>query len=207
MHPRSFGLKKKTERPAGRHRATVLADAPGLALGTIALLAPLLLLPGLAWGAAGRRRPAWYPDGWLAAAHMIDGSRAPGDVLLLPWAADRAPSWNHGEVMLDAWPRLVSRPVIWNDGTQVGNVSNDGTQVGNVWNDWTQAGNITMAPDDPRARRLDGLIRSGAPLTAALRAAGVSFVVIDADTPAGARLPGCTAIYNQPDLVVYQVPR
>jgi hypothetical protein len=66
--------------------------------------------------------------------------RAPGDVLLLPWAAD------------------------------------DGTQAGNIWNDGTQAGNITMAPDDPGARRLDGLIRSGAPLTAALRAAGVGFV-------------------------------
>jgi hypothetical protein len=33
--------------------------------------------------------------------------------------------------MLDAWPRLVARPVIWNDGTEVGDVA--------------------LAPDDPRA--------------------------------------------------------
>ena len=198
MHPGSFGTKKTTERRGGKHRAPALSDAPGLALGVLALLAPVLLLPGLAWGAAGRLRPVWYPAAYLAAARTIDASRAPGDVLLLPWAADRTPSWNHGEVMLDAWPRLVSRPVIWNDGTEVGNAA--------------------LAPDDPRARRLDGLIRSVGPLTAALRAAGVRFVVVDGappdardpqdarDTSAGARLPGCTAIYNQPDLVVYQIP-
>jgi hypothetical protein len=197
MHPGSFGKKKTTERPGGRHRAPALSDAPGLALGVFALLAPVLLLPGLAWGAAGRLRPVWYPAVYQAAARTIDASRAPGDVLLLPWAADRTPSWNHGEVMLDAWPRLVSRAVIWNDGTEVGNTA--------------------LAPDDPRARRLDGLISSVGPLTAALRAAGVRFVVIDGappdardpqnaqDTPAGARLPGATAIYNQPDLVVYQI--
>jgi hypothetical protein len=87
-----------------------------VALGVLALLTPLLLLPGLAWGAAGRLRPAWYPASYLAAARAIDASPAPGTVLLLPWVADRTPAWNHGEVMLDAWPRLVSRQVIWNLG-------------------------------------------------------------------------------------------
>jgi hypothetical protein len=121
---------------------------------------------------------------------VIDSGRGPGDVLLLPWVADRTPRWNHGEVMLDAWPRLLSRPVIWNDGTQVGDVR--------------------MAPDDPRARRLDGVIDSGGPLTAALRAAGVRYVIDDpdpplaADTPTAARLPGWTAIIRLPDLVVYE---
>jgi hypothetical protein len=199
MQPGSFGRQKAdTERPRGKHRAPALADAPGLALGVFALLAPVLLLPGLAWGAAGRLRPAAYPAAYLAAARAIDASRASGAVLLLPWAADRTPAWNHSEVMLDAWPRLVSRPVIWNDGTVVGN--------------------LALAPDDPRARRLAGVIGSVGPLTAALQAAGVRFVVVDGappdardpqdaqDTPAGARLPGCTAIYNQPDLVVYQIP-
>jgi hypothetical protein len=199
MHPGSFGRQKPhAERSGGKHRAPALADAPGLALGVFALLGPILLLPGLAWGAAGRLRPAAYPAAYLAAARTIDASRASGAVLLLPWAADRTPAWNHGEVMLDAWPRLVSRPVIWNDGTMVGN--------------------LALAPDDPRARQLDGLINSAGPLTTALRAAGVRFVVVDAappdardpqdaqDTPAGVRLPGCTTLYNEPDLVVYQVP-
>ena len=83
----------------------------------------MLLLPGLAWGAAGRLRPAWYPAAWLAAARSLDASAARGSVLLLPWATYRTPPWNHGEVVLDPWTRLLSRPVIWNDGTQVGDVA------------------------------------------------------------------------------------
>jgi hypothetical protein len=205
VHPSSFGTKDsgpitsstKTSSPetsSTKTSGTKISGTKtgawdthaGRALAVIALLAPVLLLPGLAWGAAGRLRPAAYPVSWLAAARMIDSSRAPGDVLLLPWVADRTPPWNHDEVMLDAWPRLVSRPVIWNDGTLVGNVR--------------------MAPDDPRARALNGVISSGGPLTAALRAAGVRFVVVDGDTPASARLTGWSIVVNVPDLVIYQSP-
>jgi hypothetical protein len=199
--PRPFGSKEGTERAVTTPSSPAPSDPLGVALGVLALLTPLLLLPGLAWGAAGRLRPAWYPASYLAAARAIDASPAPGSVLLLPWAADRTPPWNHGEVMLDAWPRLVSRQVIWNDGTDVGN---------------TAAGNL--APDDPAARRLDALIGSAAPMTAALRADGVRFVVIDGaplsapdpqdarDTPAGARLPGAVLLYDGPELVVYRIP-
>jgi hypothetical protein len=166
------------------------ADAAGAILGICALLAPVLLLPGLVWGAAGRLRPAAYPPGWLAAARLIDASPARGDVLVLPWETYRTPSWNHGEVVLDPWSRLLSRLVIWNDGTRVGDVE--------------------LAPDDPRARRLDGLIRGAGPLTAALGAAGVRFVVDDADgrrdQRAGARLPGAIVLVDQPGLTVYQLP-
>jgi hypothetical protein len=222
VRPRPFGQKIDNERgsltppspapPAPR-------DPLGLALGVLALVTPLLLLPGLAWGAAGRLRPAWYPASFLAAARAIDASPGPGAVLLLPWAADRTPVWNHGEVMLDAWPRLVSREVIWNDGTVVGNTVVGNTVVGNTAVGSTGAGNLALAPDDPAARRLDRLIVSGGPMTAALRAAGVRFVVVDGaplsapdprdarDTPAGARLPGAIRLYNEPELVVYQIPR
>jgi hypothetical protein len=202
VRPRPFGQKFDNER--GTITPPSLAppeplDPLGLALGVLAVVTPLLLLPGLAWYPAGRLRPAWYPASFLAAARMIDASPAPGAVLLLPWVADRTPVWNHGEVMLDAWPRLVSRQVIWNDGTQVGNQA--------------------LAPDDPAARRLDRLIGSAGPMTAGLRAAGVRFVVIDGaplsapdprdarDTPAGARLPGAVLLYNRPELVVYQLTR
>jgi hypothetical protein len=127
-------------------------DRSGVALAVLALVAPVLLLPGLASGAAGRLRPAWYPAGWLAAARTIDASPARGDVLLLPWETYRRPAWNHGEAVFDPWSKLLSRPVIWNDGTRVGHVG--------------------LVPDDPRARRLDAAIRGGGPLTAALGAAG-----------------------------------
>jgi hypothetical protein len=156
-------------------------------LGVFAILVPVLLLPGLAWGAAGRLRPAWYPAPWLAAAREVDASAARGSVLLLPFQTYRTFSWNHGEVVLDPWTRLLSRPLIWNDGTRVGD--------------------IDLAPDDPLARQLDGVIRGGGPLTAVLRAAGVRFVLDDADGPQdGQRLPGAVVIVDQPGLTIYQLP-
>ena len=174
---------------AAEHPGTAGADLPGVALGVFALLAPVLLLPGLVWGAAGRLRPAWYPAEWLAVARMVDASPARGGVLLLPWETYRTPSWNHGEVVLDPWTRLLSRPVIWDDGTRVGDVE--------------------LAPDDPRARRLDGVIRGGGPLTAALGAAGVRFVLDDTNGPGqevGPRLPGAVILVRQPGLTVYRLP-
>jgi hypothetical protein len=172
--------------PAAQSGPAAQSDPAGRAIGVIALLTPVLLLPGLAWGAAGRLHPVWYPPGWLAAARAIDAAPVRGDVLLLPWAADRSPSWNGGEVMLDPWPRLLSRPVIWNDGTRVGNVS--------------------LAPDDPRAQRLNAVLQARkGPLTAALLAAGVRFVLVDAGPPLASRLPGATTIISQPGLVVYEL--
>jgi hypothetical protein len=176
---------------AARPRASAAAedqsrtDRPGLIIAVAAVLAPVLLLPGLAWGAAGRLRPAGYPAAWLSAAATIDASRTPGKVLLLPWAAYRRPAWNGGRAMLDPWPRLVSRQVIWNDGSQVGR--------------------IDLRPDDPAARRLAGVIRAPGPLTRALAAAGVRFVIVDSGNAAG-RLPGCAVVATGPGLVVYQVP-
>jgi len=161
-------------------------DGAGAVLGVVAVLAPVLLLPGLAWGAAGRLRPAWYPASWLAVARQIDASPARGDVLLLPWASYRVPPFNHGEVMLDPWPRLLARPVIWNDGAQVGS--------------------IVMAPDNPPARRLNGVISGTGPLTAQLVAAGVRFVLVDSGPALGARLPGAATVINEPGLVVYELP-
>ncbi len=170
----------------GRRARTDLA---GTLLSVLAFLAPVLLLPGLAWGAAGRLRPAWYPATWLSAAQTLDASPAPGSVLLLPWATYRIPPWNHGEVVLDPWTRLLSRPLIWNDGTQVGPVA--------------------LTPDDPRARSLDAAIDGTGPLTATLRAAGVRFILDDADGPqsqVAARLSGSVEIINLPGLTVYQLP-
>jgi len=149
----------------------------------------VLLLPGLAWGAAGRLRPAEYPAGWLAAAQVVDASPVGGSVLLLPWQTYRTPPWNHGETLLDPWTRLLSRPLIWNDGTRVGAVE--------------------LVPDDPRARALDSVIGGRDPLTAVLRAAGVRFVLDDADGPdpgVAARLPGAVVIVDQPGLTVYRLP-
>jgi hypothetical protein len=177
LHPSTFGKKG--------------FDFAGAMLGVAVLVVPVVLLPGLAWGAGGRMRPAWYPASWLAAARAINDSPERGDVLLLPWGTYRRSQWNHGQVLLDPWPRLLSRPLIWNDGTQVGDVR--------------------LAPDDPRARALDGPVRGAGPLTGTLRAAGVRFVVDDADEGQSVkavrqRLPGAVVIVGQPGLTVYRLP-
>ena len=181
-----------------------MSGRAGLVIAVLLLLAPVLLLPGLAWGAAGRLRPVWYPPEWLNAARLIDGSRGTGKVLLLPWTAYRRPAWNGGRALLDPWPRLLSRQVIWNDGPQVGNVQ--------------------MMADDPAARRLNAVIAAPGPLTPALKAAGVRFVIADggpggfAGAPASGgtgnggvpglagRLPGATVVATAPGLVVYRLP-
>jgi hypothetical protein len=157
--------------PAAILPAAARPDWLGWLIGVTAVCLPVLLLPGLAWGAAGRLRPVWYPAGMLSAARMINQSPAPGDALLLPWAAFRRPAWNHGEAVLDPWPRLLRRPVIWNDGSRVGG--------------------IQLVPDNPRARQLAGVIQSARPLTGPLAAAGVRFVIIDSGGLDRARLPGC----------------
>jgi hypothetical protein len=169
-----------------RPRQAASERRAGFAIAVAVTLAPVLLLPGLAWGAAGRLRPVWYPAAYPGVARMIDGSRARGDVLLLPWAAYRRPAWNGDRALLDPWPRLLSRPVIWNDGAQVGRTA--------------------LQPDDPAARRLNRVIIGAGPLTSALSKAGVRFVIVDSGGGMAARLPGCTVIAARPGLVVYQVP-
>src|SRR5260221_12657352 len=167
------------------------------------LAAPIVLLPGLAWGAAGRLEPVQYPAVWSAARSTIDSNRSAGGGLLLPWAAYRRFGWNGNEAALDPWPQLLRRGVIWNDGLQIG------------------AG-ITVPPEDPQASALNRLILSAAPLTGRLQAVGITYVVVDAgfarslpaatgvapteSYPYRRRLPGCKVVLAAPDLVVYRVP-
>jgi hypothetical protein len=175
----------RPRQAAGESRPARL-PADRLVIAVAVLLAPVLLLPGLAWGAAGRLRPVWYPAAWQSVARVIDDSRAKGDVLLLPWAAYRRPAWNGDRALLDPWPRLLSRQVIWDDGAQVGR--------------------IVLQPDDPAARRLNRVIQGAGPMTGALAAAGVRFVIVDSGGSVADRLPGSTVVAARPGLIVYQVP-
>jgi hypothetical protein len=172
-------------------------SAAGIAaiLGVLALIAPVALIPGLAWGAAGRLRAVQYPADWLTARTLIQSSRTAGSVLLLPWGQYRRYPWNHGEPLFDPWPRLLARPMIWNDSLQVGSV--------------------TVAAETRQARQLGPAITSGRPLTATLRAAGVRYVIVDAGPLLGrprprldglAKLPGADVLLASRDLIVFRLP-
>jgi len=162
------------------------------ALAALAVLAPVLLLPGLAWGAAGRLHAVQYPADWMAARQLIDSDPRPGTVLLLPWAQYRRYPWNGGEAVFDPWSRLLARDVIDNDALTVGDQ--------------------TVGQESAASIRLNRLIVQAGPLTGRLRAAGVRYVVIDAGplldaAPAGlaaaARLPGARLVTDSRDLVVF----
>ncbi|MFC9969598.1 hypothetical protein ACFVH6_01700 [Spirillospora sp. NPDC127200] len=167
------------------------ARLPAAALG--AALVPVLVLPSLAWGAAGQLRAVDYPADWTRAKQIIEADRAAGDVLLLPWAYHRSYGWNRGRRVLDPMPRFLDRRVIANDAVTVA----------------VRGEAVTVAAEDPRARRLDPLIRAGDPLTEDLRRAGVGYVLVDAPEARdawGARLPGAREVMRGPDLVLYRVP-
>lgn len=63
-----------------------------------------------------------------------------------------------------------------------------------------------MAPDDPAARPLNGVIEGTGPMTAALRAAGVRFVLVDDGSPQAGRMPGCRVLIAEGGVTVYEVP-
>jgi hypothetical protein len=171
------------------------APAAAAMIGVTALIASVVLLPGLAWGAVGRLRPAEYPADWITARQLIDSSRSAGSALLLPWEQYRRYPWNHGEPVFDPWPKFLARSMIWNDALQVGST--------------------TVAAESSSAQRLGPVINSGRPLTAAMRAAGVRYVIVDAGPLLGrprsrladlARLPGAQVIIASPDLIVFKLP-
>ncbi len=186
---------------ASRFRGSQAAPAASgaapaaVVLAVLAMLAPVVLLPGLAWGLAGRYRPVQYPADWLTARRLIDSSGLHGSALLLPWAAYRRYPWNGGEAVYDPWNKLLSREVISNDGLRVGNQ--------------------TLTQESAASIRLNPIVTAAGPLTRPLHAAGVRYVVIDAGPLLGkpraqladdARLPGARVIVASRDLVVFEIP-
>ena len=172
------------------------ADSAGaVLLGVVAVLAPVLLLPGMAWGSAGRLQAVEYPADWMTARQLIDSDREPGTVLLLPWAQYRRYPWNGGEAVFDPWSRLLARVVIYNDALTVGRQ--------------------TIGQESAASIRLNRVITKTGPLTGSLVAAGVRYVVVDAGPLLGApragvaeaaRLPGAQLVMASGDLVVFRLP-
>ncbi|GII75332.1 hypothetical protein Sru01_03140 [Sphaerisporangium rufum] len=173
-----FGLlagRVTRPRPGGG-RAAVAVPA------VVAVLVPVLLLPGFAWGAAGRLAAVRYPAEWRQAQRIVNGDPRPGALLSLPWGAHRAFGWNGGRVILDPATKAFARRVLWNDSLTVAD------RDGRV---------IRVGGEDREARRLGAVLAAGTgPLTPALRAAGVRYVLVagpDRNT-FSSRLPGATAV-------------
>jgi hypothetical protein len=76
--------------------------------------APALLLPALAWGAAGELERSSYPAEWAEVADLLGDD--PGRVVVLPWEGSyRGYDWNHRRAVLDPAPRYFPGEVLVDD--------------------------------------------------------------------------------------------
>jgi hypothetical protein len=158
-----------------------------VAAGLVA--APVLLLPALAWGAAGRLAAVDYPPGFAEARTAMAADPVRGAVLVLPWHLYMARPWNGDRVVLDPAQRWFTRRAVGNDDLEL-------------------AG-LTVPGEDPWSAMLGPLVRGTAPLAPALPAAGIRYVLLfKAGDWRGyqPRLQGSTAVLDRPELALYRVP-
>lgn len=153
------------------------------------VVAPVLLLPGLALGAAGRLHTARYPADWEAARRIMAADPAEGAMLVLPWHLYLGLPWNGDRVVLDPAQRYFTRRAVGNDDLELPTV--------------------TVPGEDPYGGRLGPLVRGGAPLAPALPAQGIRYVLVLKVAEWASfqpRLAGAARVLDGPDLALYQVP-
>jgi hypothetical protein len=155
----------------------------------VLVAAPVLLEPGLAWGAAGRLGTADYPPSWRQARRIMAADHHPGAMLVLPWHLYLGLPWNGDRVVLDPAQRYFTRRAVGNDDLELSS---------------------TVVPgEDPYGGRLGPLVRGTAPLAPALPGQGIRYVLVLkvaewASFPP--RLAGASRLLDAPDLSLYQVP-
>ncbi len=159
------------------------------ALAAVLVAAPVLLLPALAWGAAGRLQPVAYPREWAAAREVMAADPVPGAMLVLPWHLYLAFPWNGDRTVLDPAQRYFTRRAVGNDDLELAGV--------------------TVPGEDPYGARLAPLVTGPAPFAPGLGAAGIRYVLafklagVERFTP---RLAGLAMVLDNPELSLYRVP-
>ncbi|MBB5777514.1 hypothetical protein [Nonomuraea jabiensis] len=156
---------------------------------SLLVLAPVAVLPTLAWGAFGRLEAVEYPRSWYEARAAILADGAPGDVLVLPFESYRRFPWNGGRAVLDPAQRFFAAP-----GREV--VANDSVRVGSM----------VVAAEDRRVREVERVLDGSSP---DLAAAGFRYVVVDAGTvEERARFDrwtqGARLVVDRPELRLYR---
>jgi len=151
--------------------------------------APVLLLPALAWGTAGRLAAVPYPDGLARARAVMAADPVPGAVLVLPWHLYLGFPWNGDRVVLDPAQRWFTRRAVGNDDLELA-----GT---------------TVPGEDPYGARLGPVVAGAGPLAPALPGEGIRYVLVlkAADWASwGPRLAGLDPVLDRPALALYRVP-
>lgn len=162
---------------AGAERLAALLRHPGLAVPRVAAAAtcavlPVAVIPDAAWGIGGALTPAHYPASWSEARDLADPGE--GDLLVLPLASYRAPSWNHDRTVLDPLGRFLRPDYLASDELQISGRS--------------------LAGEDPRVPEVRAALGLGDPAARArgLAELGIRYVAEERDTglPAGPAVAG-----------------
>ncbi|WP_166139712.1 hypothetical protein [Nocardioides ochotonae] len=128
------------------------------AVVAVVVVAPVVLLPSLAWGAAGTLTRSTFPGEWRTVAGILE-AEGPATTVVLPWRGSyRGYDWNARRAVLDPAPRFLPGEVLIDDRTFV-----DGEVV---------------PSEDPRVVAVDAALSSPDP-AAALREAGVRWVLVE----------------------------
>jgi hypothetical protein len=128
-----------------------------------------------------------YPAGWWTVSKLVNDN--PGAVAVLPAGSMRRFGWSGHAPVLDPLPRWVAADVLTTGDLLVSGV--------------------TVAGEGTRARAIQRLLLGGAE-PAALRDAGVSWVLLESGTPgdtgaAAGTLSALPAAYRDADLTLYRV--
>jgi hypothetical protein len=177
-----FGLGVERVLPALPSRWTRPAAA-------LLVAAPVLLLPALAWGGAGRLASVRYPPAFTEARAVMAADPEPGAILVLPWHLYRPFSWNGDRVVLDPAQRWFTRRAVGNDDLEL---------VG-----------LTVPGEDPYGARLAPLVASPTPLAPELPGAGIRYVLVYREqgwSDWTGRLDGLVPVLDRPELALYRVP-
>ncbi|MGY2875214.1 hypothetical protein ACVW00_002404 [Marmoricola sp. URHA0025 HA25] len=84
------------------------------AIAALLLIAPVVLLPSLAWGLAGALEPVSYPGDWSRVAGAVASGH--GATVVLPWTGSyRGYGWNGYHAVLDPAPRFLPGDVLIDD--------------------------------------------------------------------------------------------
>ncbi len=153
-----------------------------------AVLVPVLLLPSLAWGLAGRYRAVEYPAEWAAVSELLaDRGAADGRTVVLPWSAYQRYPWNDRRAVLDPAIRYFPGEVVTSD-------------------DLVLADDSVVTGDGALAARVGAALASP-DVTAALRDEGVSWVVVERGSPSAGPLPEVRGrvLHDGPELRVIEL--
>jgi hypothetical protein len=140
--------------PAAARPATVIA----------LLIAPVAVLPDVAWGSLGSLQAVDYPSSYDRARDVVGDARG-ADVLLLPFTSYRAPDWNGGRKVLDPMGRYLRPDFVADDELSVSG--------------------RTVAGEDPRGAEVRQALGKDTPQQRAhaLSRAGIGVVVVERDAP------------------------